>query len=122
MGGISIWQLLIIAVIVVRLFGTKKLRGSGGALGAAVKGFKKALSDDTVDAKPEQKDAEFPPKPPGQVSAKGTTETEVVNGFQHAGLAAAVAPDQDVETGRQLETGLLDIAKVAELELDQGHD
>ena len=46
MGGISIWQLLIIAVIVVLLFGTKKLRGIGGDLGAAVKGFKKALSDD----------------------------------------------------------------------------
>ena len=35
MGGISIWQLLIIAVIVVLLFGTKKLRGIGGDLGAA---------------------------------------------------------------------------------------
>lgn len=37
MGGISIWQLLIIAVIVVLLFGTKKLRGIGGDLGGAVK-------------------------------------------------------------------------------------
>ncbi len=60
--------------------------------------------------------------PPGQVSAKGAPQTEVVNGFQHAGLAAAIAPDQDVEAGWQLETGLLDIAKVAELEFDQGHD
>jgi len=54
--------LLIIAVIVVLLFGTKKLRGIGGDLGAAVKGFKKALSDEPTDGKPEQKDAEFPPK------------------------------------------------------------
>ena len=46
MGGISIWQLLIIAVIVVLLFGTKKLRNMGGDLGSAVKGFKKAISDD----------------------------------------------------------------------------
>ena len=60
MGGISIWQLLIIAVIVVLLFGTKKLRGIGGDLGAAVKGFKKALSDEPGETKPEQKDAEFP--------------------------------------------------------------
>ena len=52
-GGISIWQLLIIAVIVVLLFGTKKLRGIGGDLGAAVKGFKKALSDEPADAKAE---------------------------------------------------------------------
>ncbi|CAJ1772660.1 Sec-independent protein translocase protein TatA [Aeromonas jandaei] len=61
MGGISIWQLLIIAVIVVLLFGTKKLRGIGGDLGAAVKGFKKALADEPNDTKP-QNDAEFPPK------------------------------------------------------------
>lgn len=46
MGGISIWQLLIIAVIVVLLFGTKKLRGIGGDFGQAVKGFKDALNDD----------------------------------------------------------------------------
>ncbi len=62
MGGISIWQLLIIAVIVVLLFGTKKLRGIGGDLGAAVKGFKKAISDEPADSKAESQDAEFPPK------------------------------------------------------------
>ncbi|GGI88035.1 Sec-independent protein translocase subunit TatA [Shewanella gelidii] len=44
MGGISIWQLLIIALIVVLLFGTKKLRSLGGDLGGAVKGFKSAMS------------------------------------------------------------------------------
>ncbi|OOF20109.1 Sec-independent protein translocase TatA [Salinivibrio sp. MA427] len=57
MGGISIWQLLIIAVIVVLLFGTKKLRNMGGDLGSAVKGFKKAMNDD--DAKTTDKDADF---------------------------------------------------------------
>ena len=46
MGGISIWQLVIIAVIVVLLFGTKKLRNMGGDLGSAVKGFKKAMNDE----------------------------------------------------------------------------
>ena len=45
-GGISIWQLLIILLIVVMLFGTKRLRGLGGDLGGAVKGFKKAMGDD----------------------------------------------------------------------------
>ena len=45
-GGISIWQLLIILAIIVLLFGTKKLRGIGGDLGNAVKGFKKAVSDE----------------------------------------------------------------------------
>ncbi|MBY5922580.1 Sec-independent protein translocase subunit TatA [Ferrimonas balearica] len=46
MGNISIWQLLIVALIVVLLFGTKKLRGIGSDLGGAVKGFKKAMSDE----------------------------------------------------------------------------
>lgn len=45
MGGISIWQLLIIAVIVVLLFGTKKLRNLGGDLGSAIKGFKNAIGE-----------------------------------------------------------------------------
>jgi sec-independent protein translocase protein TatA len=53
MGGISIWQLLIIAVIVLLLFGTKKLRNLGSDLGSAVKGFKKAVGDDASDEKTE---------------------------------------------------------------------
>ncbi|ABI70334.1 MULTISPECIES: Sec-independent protein translocase subunit TatA [Shewanella] len=44
MGGISIWQLLIVALIVILLFGTKKLRSLGGDLGGAVKGFKNAMT------------------------------------------------------------------------------
>lgn len=43
--GISPTQLIIILVIVALLFGTKKLRGFGGDLGGAVKGFKKAMND-----------------------------------------------------------------------------
>ncbi len=46
LGGISIWQLLIVLVIVALIFGTKKLRNIGGDLGGAVKGFKKALDND----------------------------------------------------------------------------
>lgn len=46
MGGISIWQLLIILVIIVLLFGTKKLKNIGSDLGSAVKGFKKAVADE----------------------------------------------------------------------------
>jgi sec-independent protein translocase protein TatA len=46
MGGIGIWQLIIIAVIVVLLFGTKKLRNLGGDLGSAIKGFKNAVNED----------------------------------------------------------------------------
>lgn len=57
MGGISIWQLLIIAVIVILLFGTKKLRNMGGDLGGALKGFKKAMADDTDKPETEKPEA-----------------------------------------------------------------
>ena len=46
MEGISITKLLVIGVLVILLFGTNKLRSLGGDLGAAIKGFKKAMSDD----------------------------------------------------------------------------
>lgn len=45
LGGISIWQLLIILLIVVMLFGTKRLKNLGGDLGEAIKGFRKSVSD-----------------------------------------------------------------------------
>jgi len=44
--GISLWQLLIVLVIVLLLFGTKKLRGIGSDLGGAVKGFRGAMDGD----------------------------------------------------------------------------
>lgn len=47
--GISIWQLLIVLVIVLLLFGTKKLRNLGSDLGGAVKGFKGAMKDGSVE-------------------------------------------------------------------------
>ncbi|GAB6388981.1 twin-arginine translocase TatA/TatE family subunit [Stutzerimonas marianensis] len=45
MMGISIWQLLIILLIVVMLFGTKRLRGLGSDLGGAISGFRKSMND-----------------------------------------------------------------------------
>ena len=52
-GGISMWQLLILLLIVVLVFGTKRLRNMGGDLGAAVKGFRKGMEDvkDSVEEK-----------------------------------------------------------------------
>lgn len=76
MGGISIWQLLIIAVIVVLLFGTKKLRGIGGDLGSAVKGFKKAMSEEDTEKKTESKDADFEAKSLDQNKADASVETD----------------------------------------------
>ena len=51
-GGISVWQLLIILAIVIMLFGTKRLRTLGSDLGSAVKGFRKSMQDDTAGDKP----------------------------------------------------------------------
>ncbi|PKH87261.1 twin-arginine translocase TatA/TatE family subunit [Colwellia sp. Bg11-28] len=55
MGGISIWQLVMIAVIVVLLFGTKKLKNLGADLGSSIKGFKKAITDVDDEDKTESK-------------------------------------------------------------------
>jgi len=63
LGGISLWQLLIILLIVVLIFGTKRLGSIGNDLGGAVKGFRKAMGDadkeDETPPKIEQPDAEF---------------------------------------------------------------
>ncbi len=64
LGGISLWQLLIVLLIVVVIFGTKKLSSIGGDLGGAVKGFRKAMNDAESDESANQKkldepDAEF---------------------------------------------------------------
>jgi len=45
-GGISVWQLVIILAIVIMLFGTKRLRNLGGDLGSAIKGFKQSMKDE----------------------------------------------------------------------------
>lgn len=53
-GGISIWQLLIILVIVLLLFGTKKLRNIGSDLGGAIKTFRKSMREEDEDADKEK--------------------------------------------------------------------
>ncbi|TCV95648.1 twin-arginine translocase TatA/TatE family subunit [Biostraticola tofi] len=88
MGGISIWQLAIIAVIVVLLFGTKKLRGMGSDLGESIKGFKKAMSDDDKTPPPSSpktgEDADFTaktiaqtPEPPKPEETKSKDKEQV---------------------------------------------
>lgn len=53
-GGIGIWQLLIVLVIILLVFGTKKLKNLGSDLGGAIKGFKSAMDDDKKNTDPEQ--------------------------------------------------------------------
>jgi len=68
MGFGSIWHWLIVLVIVVLIFGTKRLKSAAGDLGGAIKGFKKAMNDDEdkPSAEPQkgvesdEPDAEFP--------------------------------------------------------------
>lgn len=57
MGGISIWQILIILAIVLLLFGTKRLRNIGGDLGEAIKGFKQSMQSASQTEKPDTDDS-----------------------------------------------------------------
>ncbi|EWC39545.1 twin-arginine translocase TatA/TatE family subunit [Stutzerimonas stutzeri] len=50
MMGISVWQLLILLLIVVMLFGTRRLRGLGSDLGSAISGFRKSMNDGETTA------------------------------------------------------------------------
>ena len=62
MGSFSIWHWLIVLVVVVLIFGTKKLRNLGTDLGGAVKGFKDGVKGGEEDK-----------KPAGEITASGTT-------------------------------------------------
>ena len=68
-GGISIWQLLIILAIVVMLFGTKRLRTMGSDLGAAIKGFRSSMTSEDAKAA-EETEAEADPSKPGAANDK----------------------------------------------------
>lgn len=71
MFGLSPAQMIILLVVILLVFGTKKLRNAGSDLGAAVKGFKKAMQDDE-----KAKDAEFKSIDSNATSAKTETTKE----------------------------------------------
>lgn len=54
LGGIGIWQLLILLVIIMLVFGTKKLKNLGTDLGGAIKGFKSAMDENKAEKAPDQ--------------------------------------------------------------------
>jgi sec-independent protein translocase protein TatA len=70
MGSFSIWHWLIVLLIVVMVFGTKKLKNMGSDLGGAVKGFKDGMKDGST---PET------PVPPQQVSAGTPAEKTTID-------------------------------------------
>ncbi|MBL8306341.1 MAG: Sec-independent protein translocase subunit TatA [Rubrivivax sp.] len=77
MGGLSIWHWLIVLLVVVLVFGTKKLRNIGADLGGAVKGFKDGVkgANDTADA-----EASAATPPAQQVTAaKRAADTNTVD-------------------------------------------
>jgi len=75
--GISIWQLVIILLIVLLLFGAKRLRNVGGDLGSAIKGFKNAMKEE--EDKPEDTvriDKKGADVIEGEVASKTTTKEQ----------------------------------------------
>jgi sec-independent protein translocase protein TatA len=72
MGSFSVWHWLIVLLIVVVIFSTKKLRNIGSDLGGAVKGFKDGVRDGT--ASPEE-----PSSPAKQVSSARTVDPGTVD-------------------------------------------
>lgn len=75
-GGISIWQLLIIALIIVLLFGTKKLRSLGTDLGSALKGFKTAIREDDEDKEGDSSDSQQQLNGEGETGSSNTPGTD----------------------------------------------
>ena len=73
MGSFSVWHWLIVLLIVVLVFGTKKLKNIGSDLGGAVKGFKDGVKDGGATA------AEAPASAAPQVGANKTTDANTVD-------------------------------------------
>ena len=72
--GISIWQLLIILLIVVVLFGTKKLRNIGSDLGGAIKNFRQSMREG------EQEEQADNASPPPQVAQNSSEQQRIIEG------------------------------------------
>jgi sec-independent protein translocase protein TatA len=73
MGSFSIWHWLIVLLIVVMVFGTKKLKNMGGDLGSAVKGFKDGMKDGSTD------DKAAAPAPSAQVGNAASAEKSTID-------------------------------------------
>lgn len=79
LGGISIWQLLIILAIVILIFGTKKFKNIGGDLGNAVKGFKNAMKEGEQEAQQEKNNLAKDKSEPIDVQAKTVVQEKERN-------------------------------------------
>ena len=77
MGSFSIWHWLIVLLIIVLIFGTKKLKNIGSDLGGAVKGFKDGVRDGAAPETPVPPVSQVSATPPGP--EKTTIEVEAKN-------------------------------------------
>ena len=77
MGSFSIWHWLIVLLIIVLIFGTKKLKNIGSDLGGAVKGFKEGVRDGSAPDTPVPPASQVTSAPPG--SEKTTIDVEARN-------------------------------------------
>ncbi len=77
MGSFSIWHWLIVLLVIVLIFGTKKLRNIGEDLGSAVKGFKQGMKSGSEGEGEAGTAAATPAAPPQQVTAKRTDANTV---------------------------------------------
>lgn len=69
MGELSVWHWLLVMVLVMMVFGTRKLRTLGQDLGGAVKGFKDAMREGAAEAPRQLQQAEVTPGPTAQAPA-----------------------------------------------------
>jgi sec-independent protein translocase protein TatA len=68
--GIGVWELLLLFMIVLLIFGTKKLRTIGGDLGGAIRSFRKSMNETEDDKSPVgERDAEFGQTSPSDVAS-----------------------------------------------------
>jgi sec-independent protein translocase protein TatA len=74
MGSFSIWHWLIVLLVVVLIFGTKKLRNMGTDLGSAVKGFKDGMKSE--EDKTAQSKAEIPPSTGQTIEGEARKESQ----------------------------------------------
>lgn len=79
MGSFSIWHWLIVLVIVLVVFGTKKLRNVGGDLGGAVKSFKDAVKEGEQPAAPQPAQQIQQTAAPGGQTIEGEVKNKTVS-------------------------------------------
>lgn len=83
MMGISIWQLLIVLVIIILLFGTKKLRNIGADLGEGIKNFRNSVKEGEGEADTATTESKEPPPRVTKVEDDDIIEGEVTSKQEH---------------------------------------